>query len=79
MENIIKGRGVIDTSKGNPFIAMFYIEDGERKIYQCNWALECIDEFQDKVDSDIEIPYFFVMGNPVAIHSIKDAIKFCNA
>ena len=62
-----------------PFIAMFYIEDGERKRFDCDFTNEFMEEFEGEKHNVTEIPYFVVMGNPIPIHDLETALKFCRA
>jgi len=73
---VIKGSGI---GSKVPFILMLYTQDGERRSYECNWAQEFIDEFDDRDTSNTEVAFFFVMGNPVGISTIADGVKFCKA
>lgn len=74
------GKDPVPSLEGKqPFIGMFYVENGERKILKCDFPTEFIKEFEGKEQIVTEIPFFFVMGQPVAIHSIETALKFCKA
>lgn len=80
MEIAVMGKDPVPSLEGKqPFIGMFYVENGERKICKCDWPAEFIKEFEGKEEAVTEIPFFFVMGQPVDIHTIKKALKFCKA
>ena len=76
------GGGELDDQEKIPFIKMFYVEHGQRKIFECNWPEEFIKVFGDKntkAVNTIEIFYFFVMGQQKSITTLESAIKFCKA
>lgn len=58
-----------------PFIAMLHTEDGERKVFGCDFPKEFIDEFKD---INIDVFKVFIMGNETPIKSKEEIIKFCN-
>lgn len=80
MEIATMGKDPIPSLEGKPpFIVMFYVESGERKILKCDFPEEFIKEFEGKEQTATEIPFFFVMGQTTGIHSIDAALKFCKA
>lgn len=62
-----------------PFIKMLYTEDGKRKVFDCNWPEMFIQEFEGVHPSQINVAYFFAMGQLTKIKNLTDARNFCKA
>lgn len=59
-----------------PFIRFLYADgEGVRKIYDADWPDQFIAYFADHEVS--EIGGFFMMGIPLSVKTLEDAIKIC--
>ncbi len=59
-----------------PFIRFLYADgDGVRKIYDTAWPAQFIADFTDAEVT--EIGGFFMMGTPLRVKTLEDAIKIC--
>jgi hypothetical protein len=59
-----------------PFIRFLYADgEGVRKIYDTAWPAQFIAYFADKEVT--EIGEFFMMGTPLRVKTLEDAIKIC--
>lgn len=59
-----------------PFIRFLYAdEEGTRKIYDADWPDQFIAYFADKKVT--EIGGFFIIGTPLRVETLEDAIKIC--
>lgn len=59
-----------------PFIRFLYAdEEGGRKIYDADWPDQFIAYFANKEVT--EIGGFFMIGTPLRVETLEDAIKIC--
>ncbi len=59
-----------------PFIRFLYAdEEGVRKIYDADWPDQFIANFANKKVT--EIGGFFMIGMPLRVETLEDAIKIC--
>lgn len=59
------------------FVTMLYEHNGERKIFKCGFEYEFISAFQDVNPREIEIGYFFVMGQEYGkVKTLENAFQF---
>lgn len=59
-----------------PFIRFLYADgEGVRKIYDADWPDQFIAYFADKEVT--EIGGFFIIGTPLRVKTLEDAIKIC--
>jgi hypothetical protein len=59
-----------------PFIRFLYADgEGVRKIYDADWPDQFIAYFTEKEVT--EISGFFMMGIPLSVKTLEDAIKIC--
>ena len=59
-----------------PFIRFLYAdEEGVRKIYDADWPDQFIAYFANKEVT--EIGGFFMIGTPLRVETLEDAIKIC--